>query len=137
MREIKFRFWIPNEKRMTKPFDLSEITEAPRLQLKVLNTVCWSDSTSGHSYTWVEKNKTNVEPMQYTGLKDKNGKEIYEGDIMSVNSEIAEVYYDENNVCFCLETDIDYNPCIGRYEIIGNKFENPDLLQTNEPPIAQ
>jgi hypothetical protein len=66
--------------------------------------------------------------MQYTGLKDKNGEQIYEGDIMDVNGEIGEVYYDSNNVCFEVNVDIDHNPCIGRYEVIGNIYENPELL---------
>lgn len=95
--------------------------------------------------------------MQYTGLKDKNGKEIYEGDV------VHDVYYRDNgwndwkveskgyvkfiNGSFCLicTSDIDgsdmydelykrMNPndtkAIGSVEVIGNIYENPDLLQT-------
>ena len=105
-RIIKFRAWNKGRKEMAYP------------KGTVWLAVFWQI---------IETDPDNFEVMQYTGLRDKNGKEIYEGDIMSVNGEIAEVFYDENNVCFCLATDIDYNPCIGRYEIIGNIYENPDL----------
>ena len=66
-----------------------------------------------------------MEIMQYTGLKDKNGKEIYEGDILEVYGgecinylveSLYSIFYDRIN------TELEY-------EIIGNIHENPELLK--------
>lgn len=72
--------------------------------------------------------------MQYTGLKDKNGKEIYEGDIVKAEEYVgfknltAEVIYNRGR--FCLNTGTipeDLLPELS--EIIGNIYENPELLK--------
>ena len=73
--------------------------------------------------------------MQYTGLKDKNGKEIYEGDIVRLFEHtnfdcFAEVIWNEANAKFS-KTNSPTSDIFGgdEIEVIGNIYENPELLE--------
>ncbi len=73
------------------------------------------------------------ELMEYTGFKDKNGKEIYEGDIVELYNEedLYRVEYQAENARFILTTDTivtDFKYYShGEIEVIGNIYENPEL----------
>lgn len=79
--------------------------------------------------------------MQYTGLKDKNGKEIYEGDILlyDSNSKTSVFYkngafvrsYGNSNMYLLYDSFIE-DGCLYNYEVIGNIYENPELLEGEE-----
>lgn len=76
---------------------------------------------------------------QYTGLTDKNGKKIFEGDIICVDdTENAAVEYDETSAFYMAVFDraeSDFGSLIGQYpnvEIIGNIHDNPELLKGGE-----
>jgi len=125
MRTIKFRFL--GKDRMIY-FDLTDIE---------YGTIIYGDD--------IVADLTKVDVMQFTGLKDKNGKEIYKGDILRIINEydkvnITEVKFIDGG--FTVEDDFgEYDmTTIGwainiwdnensNYEIIGNIYENPDLLK--------
>ena len=84
--------------------------------------------------------------MQFTGLKDKNGKEIYEGDLVIYQETTYQIKYIPTKACYSLVgiskfSDIlaaiyDYVftelTTVKYFEIIGNIYENPELL--NQQP---
>lgn len=113
MREIKFRAWH-------KTYDLL---------CDVVEIVFGDDD----NYVAVENGEyierwrfDDIELMQYTGLKDVNGVEIYENDVLkSVGGNTEVVIYIDGRfepVCWYDEKT---------YEVIGNKFQNPELLEAD------
>lgn len=67
--------------------------------------------------------------MQWTGLKDKNGKEIYEGDVLKDSYSTFKVFFSYGSFRFeKLQIDDFAEPSLKRLEIIGNIYEHPELL---------
>jgi uncharacterized phage protein (TIGR01671 family) len=117
-REIKFRAWDKKEKRML-PVDAVNFFNKSIVSNRARG------EHSGGQLGFIE-----VELMQYTGLKDKNGKEIYEGDIIkSGNGALGVVKWRH----FGFEQDM--IKTLGWWviqedgEVIGNIYENPELLE--------
>jgi uncharacterized phage protein (TIGR01671 family) len=108
MREIKFRAWHKHFKQMSNT-------------IMSLGDTYFGFSNRSELRYWLHAD--DMEVMQFTGLKDKNGKEIYEGDIVEFsNRERHEILIP--HVYGFMNWDST------RVKVIGNIYENPELLQS-------
>ena len=124
MRKIKFRAWDSKTGVMFTPDAImNDGTARPVLKLSKKRGMAYKDCPV----------------MQFTGLLDKNGKEIYEGDILEFPSgERRKVLWQATLACFQHEA-LDYSRwgqldemMATKCEIIGNVYENPELLQEQQ-----
>lgn len=138
MREIKFRAWFNGKKRMVYNlgFDDRSFTtlDDPTLQENEMPSVWDKDCIIDDSYY---EGAFSYEIMQYTGLKDKNGIEIYEGDIILAYKDYKYVVkfstdrggwfpFATDDGCGCCAEEIANNESA---EVIGNIWESPELLE--------
>jgi len=98
------------------------------------NKIYISDGMVNHS-GWINKNEVIL--IQYTGLKDKNGEEIYEddiverGNIFSGTTKKMKVYWNQNGCGWSLKSE-KFNMAMSDLcdlRVIGNIYENPELLK--------
>lgn len=123
MREIKFRAWV-NELKLMCIVERLDIA-AGRICLKHVEfaKIFLSERVGAPI--------NDVKLMQYTGLKDKNGKEIYEGDIVRLPEDedykYYSIIYSKNRLGFTLSNGCGFGLSYG-IEVVGNIYENPELL---------
>ena len=134
MRDIKFRCWDTENKQMLKvqELDFEDTFYGGRLSIR---------TDQYNDYFDIE----DMILMQYTGLKDKNGKEIYEGDIVKFRFKedreefpdlIGYIEYQSTFAAFRIMSNqgsfkIDITE-IKFIEVIGNIYDNKNLLEEGE-----
>ncbi len=127
MREFKFRVWHKKERRWLDPW----AEEDPVLSLKDCGHGCevFTYSRERKSHDNLDCLMKDVVIQQYTSLKDKNGKEIYEGDIVEWQSHIIhrEAVVFSDGVFWA--TDIPLYEVAKNAEVIGNMCENRGCLK--------
>jgi len=121
-REIKFRAWYKDEEKIYEVKGLSFSSgELYAVEL-------WSDEGTldgkWHEYSVYIR---DVELMQYTGLKDCKGEEIYEGDIVKDGNWIGQVPAINEMIEMAIGDGM--MPDYKHGEIIGNIYEHPHLLE--------
>lgn len=140
MREIKFRAWDKARKQMISSDKILKICFLGTNHTP--NLIVYTDREINHFEEIRERDKkycNEFELLQYTGLKDKNEKEIFEGDIFVHNNHKFEVVWDSTrfigldndksgNGCCCY-VDSHYKDGSSSIEVIGNIYENPELLE--------
>jgi len=123
MKDNKFRAWDKEEKKM-------------------FEVVCvYYDGGCKRFPDSKYYNSHKIEIMQFTGLKDKNGKEIYEEDIVQLTGldlNFVIVYYEDRFSLkdtryldgeFPTDSNLGLDVYRKRIEVIGNIYENPELLE--------
>ena len=133
-REIKYRAWDELEKRMWTLEDAGEDSGDGSIQYFSENGSLEFGRLEFYDIgLGINSNFTKFPLMQYTGLKDKNGKEIYEGDILSISDREGDnqvVYFAEGFYCTDEFALFELTRSKTRtFEVIGNIYENPELLE--------
>jgi uncharacterized phage protein (TIGR01671 family) len=134
-REIKFQAWVP---------DIGQMVQVAEIDL-VNGVVSWYTSEAEIMARIPDADAflDRVKLRQFTGLRDKNGKEIYEGDIVRAKNgvQIGTVIWVESDCKYVVRWTKD-NPTKMVYdsnmssaqwgEVIGNIYENPELLEVGK-----
>lgn len=126
-REIKFRMWDKTQKMWITHYELDSISS-------------WSSPLNS-----IFSNNKNIIFQQYTGLQDKTGKEIYEGDIAiyqpnGIMPKTGEILFEDGAFIFNGIKSVKGFVCIHAFtkneigglkaiQVIGNIYENPELLK--------
>lgn len=136
-RLIKFRAWDSNERFFHTPMTIEQMLEI----------CCLPSDSIGLMAVKFKITRSSLIFQQFTGLLDKNGKEIWEGDILRVDNNYDKYGWASGELCHVL-----YNPLTARFimksklvgswsfegipamqqdgvEVLGNIYEYPDLLK--------
>lgn len=138
MREIKFRAWDKENEQMHK--EIEDLENNPNYIIFTTNDEMADEQPESFGdYLY----STRYEVMQYTGLKDIKGKDIYEGDILDgsyinpLTKKVVKKYYQvayENGCYNAYAKNHPFGSTVlyfinTKSEVIGNIYENPELLE--------
>lgn len=133
----KFRAWLKEENKMIEPSDI----------LSISFKLCEMTPNYLHGFEKEKYDFYDLELMQSTGLFDKNGKEIFEGDIITNGIDIVDVRNHETLGFYTMvngrevffghginikEFEKDIEGFTEITEVLGNIYENPELLEVTE-----
>ena len=124
MKKFKMKAWLMKEKKMVSIIGIDFNYEYIRYTE--------DDNLFNENYKTAEFK--NIELLQFTGLKDNGGQELYEADIIKFNDGIDDIYglisYDDEDGTYRVSYENiteHLSEREGDFEIVGNIFENPDL----------
>ncbi len=129
MREIRFRVWDDIARKMWYP------EEGLRACVTQVGSVCTDETDDGGI---LENRSYRLTALFYTGLKDKDGKEIYEGDMFWYDwlnepiLRVVEFYHGSfigRDIGHVISMETIGHFLLNKLEIIGNIYENPELLE--------
>ena len=145
MREIKFRAWeYVHERTSGKDWIKSPMVWKMNYSPNIYDREVFGEfsmvdlnaalNCGGDASTPETKHPTIF--MQYIGLKDKNGKEIYEGDIIKLANNNWYVYWDDgenkwnvNGINTTIGYGLSLRGLVERCRVVGNIYENPELFE--------
>lgn len=127
MREIKFRAWIKDRKAIFEVVLINYVTKK----------VTYLFERVGHLLNIRHEKFNDIELMEYTGLKDIKGKEIYEGDILfeSFGEKYYKVVFENGSFRAEFEGDFEEHSfdlidvVAQGCKVVGNIYENPELIK--------
>ena len=150
MRDIKFRIYFKDEEPfMTEPISLEDLLHEDWIEFENKEGTL---SLPLKDFRFFYSKNENYEIMQYTGLKDRNMKEIYSGDIIEFSYDMFVGNFDtfvakgkvvfeegafyvevfENERTTKDEAYLLYSINLDTIEVIGNIYDNPELLEKGE-----
>ena len=124
MREFKMKAWLKKENKMVSIIGID-------LNYQYIR---YTDDGNLFKDDYKIAEFKDIELLQFTGVKDKAGQEVYEADVIKFNDGIDDIYglisYDDEDAVYCVSYENVTEHLLnmaGDFEIVGNIFENPDL----------